>query len=104
MRATRFRSGPRRQGDWLVGLVTGGEPDEGCDPVAILLACKAEIDFEEVARSLGVWHPHFWPQFRPSRREMKLALADNRGFVWRPGTDASWRSSTTWPEVDGGRG
>jgi len=54
-------------GDELVAFVTGGEPVDGCEPVGALIAGSSRSAIVERARALGVWHPHLWPNFRPSR-------------------------------------
>lgn len=89
--------GPRRRRGPVVGFVTGGEPVDGCNPVALLIAGDAISDFESRAATLGVWHPHLWPKMTPSRAEADRVLDDPDGVIWRIGAERSWQSSTSWP-------
>lgn len=96
MRGTRFRPGPRRRRGHLVAFVTGGEPVEGCVPVGTLIVGESLADIESRAARLGIWHPHLWSNFRPSRAEADLALDDSHRFVWRAGHETVWRASESW--------
>ena len=97
MRIRRLGSGPRRHRGRVVGFVTGGEPVDGCDPVALLIEGESISDLESRAAALGVWHPHLWPEETPSRKEADQVLADPHGFIWRIGSERSWESSSSWP-------
>lgn len=96
MRGIRFRPGPRRRGGHLVAFVTGGEPVEGCTPVAAVIVGDSVSDIEQRAERLGIWRPRVWPNFRPSRAEADMALSDSHRFIWRAGHETSWRPSEGW--------
>lgn len=80
-----------------VGFVTGGEPIEGCDPITLLIAGISATEIEDRARDLGVWDPSAWDGVRVRLRDRKRALADPRGFLWKPGHERDWRGSASWP-------
>jgi hypothetical protein len=80
-----------------VFFVSGGEPVEGCEPVTLLIVGESSDEAESQARGFGVWEPTAWDdmQIRPS--DVELALADPKGFVWKPGRERGWRGSVSWP-------
>ena len=75
----------------------GGEPIEGCDAVTLLVVGNAPVDAESRARDLGVWHPSAWNDMRIKPQDVALALADKRGFAWKPGHERHWHGSDSWP-------
>lgn len=83
-----------------VMLVTGGEPLEGCDAITLLVVGDSPAEVERRARDLGVWHPSAWDpsaDMRARPQDVELALADRRGFAWKPGHERAWLGSDSWP-------
>jgi hypothetical protein len=86
-----------RVGDDYLGFVTGGEPVDGCEAVALLIVGRSRTAVEARARELGVWHPSILDRVKLSEGDVALALADAGGFVWRPAHETAWRTSDSWP-------
>lgn len=81
-----------------VMFVSGGEPVDGCDAVTLLVVGESSDEVESRARELGVWHPSVWDDdMRIRPQDVELALADQRGFAWKPGHEKDWRNSGSWP-------
>ena len=80
-----------------VMFVSGGEPIEGCDAITLLVVGDSPDEVESRARDLGVWHPSAWGDMRIRPRDVDLALADKRGFGWKPGRERDWQGSDSWP-------
>src|SRR4051794_14960687 len=64
----------------LVGFVTGGDPVERCEPVAVLIPGDSRKQILKQARSLGVWDPSVWGDFRIPREDVSKAVADPHSF------------------------
>lgn len=80
-----------------VMFVSGGEPIAGCDAIALLVVGDSPVEVENRARDLGVWHPSTWDDMRIRKQDVDLALADERGFAWKPGHERHWQGSDSWP-------
>ena len=80
----------------VVGVVSGGEPIEGCEVVQLIMADDSITAMEDRARSLGVWHPHYWAYDQPSSEDADRVLDDERRFIWRA-AGADWQPSSAWP-------
>lgn len=93
----RFWQQRHRAADLHVQFVWGGEPLDGCDPVALLIASGEPEVAEARAHALGVWHASIVDDLKLKASEAALAAADSQGFVWRPADDRQWRGSDSWP-------
>lgn len=78
-------------------FVSGGEPLEGCEPLTLLVTAATSEEAERRARELGVWDPLAWDDISAKAQHVDLALADSRGFAWKPGDARRWQSSYSWP-------
>ena len=92
----RFRERRHRAADLDVQFIWGGEPVDGCDPIALLIASDEPEPALARAEALGVWHAST-VDIKIKASEAEHAAADPRGFVWRPAEELQWRDSDTWP-------
>ena len=71
MRARRFGPGPRPRRGQLVAFVTGGEPVEGCEPVAALIVGKSVAESRLVRECSASGIPTFGrTSDRPARKRI----------------------------------
>jgi len=93
----KFRQRRQRTADLHVQFIWGGEPVEGCDPVALLVASDEPEAAVARAGALGVWHASVLDDIRIKASEAEHAAADPQGFVWRRADEMQWRGSGSWP-------
>lgn len=96
----RQREHVRRTSGVLVGFVTGGEPLNGCEPIATLIAAASRDEMLQRARQLGIWDPGFVPGVRIKRQHAAMAIEDPQRFIWLPAGAKDWQPSRTWPGTE----